>query len=112
MREALSLCASYLAFALLHAADGPHPPAWAGASSRLRRGTCRLVALALLALAYLSWRRIEGTTAALLVVAASMCLSATTFVVMAAFLPRLAWRSALFGAVVMPVLIWGAFLHG
>jgi len=112
MREALSLGASYLAFALLHAADGPRPPAWAGGPSRLRRETFHLAALALLSLAYVSWRRVEGATAALLVLSASMCLSATVFVVVAAFLPRLAWGSALLDAVVIPVLVWRAFFHG
>jgi hypothetical protein len=112
MHEPMALGATYLAFALFHAADAPRLPRWIGARTEARRWGLRLGALALLALACLSARQGEGLAAASLVVSASMCLSATFFVLIAATLPRVAWGLACLSAVGISAMLLYWVFHG
>jgi len=112
MHEGMAVGATYLAFALFHAADAPRRPRRASARTTPRRWGLRVVAVALLAFACACWPRAEGLVASWLVVSASTCLSATFFVLIAAVAPRLAWGLALLCAAGIAASLLGRVLHG
>ena len=105
MVELAALLSFYVAFALLHASHPSHFPVRRWKPTRLQLGGLELVAALATVLGVALWARVEGLTAALLVGAAALSLTATLFVVLAPLAPRLVWGIALGGTALIPVLM-------
>jgi multisubunit Na+/H+ antiporter MnhB subunit len=99
MLEAATFASTFLAFALLHGAEPRRRPArfrtlgawWSPAATRATAGL-------LLAASVGQWTRVEGLSAAFLVVAGAFSLAATLFVLLVPLLPRVIWGVALASA--------------
>lgn len=95
MLEAAALCSSHLAFALLHAAEARRRPRRLAGLGPGWSGAFRAAALALITWSVACWARSEDWSAALLVVLAALCTSATLFVLLVRVFPRPVWGLSL-----------------
>jgi hypothetical protein len=106
MLELATLAANFVAFALLHGAEPRRRPERLRAASPMWRHVCRFLAVALVSYSVGAWARVEGLSAAILVVMTMFSAAATVFALAVTVYPRLSWGAALVGAASVPCLSW------
>ncbi|HEU5075287.1 MAG TPA: hypothetical protein VFU02_13950 [Polyangiaceae bacterium] len=106
MLELATLAATFLAFALLHAAEPRRRPLRFRSPAPMWRHASRLLSGMLLLFSIAWWARVEGAPAAILVVLTMFSTTATLFVLAVPVVPRLVWGTALACALSLPFLSW------